>query len=111
MANNDLLYNAAVAAAVAGALHSQPGNYTAANFANLVLAAAAFATRVDSKIAVDATITTPVTDVCLQKVMTLALICNAFEAGRTLSSTTAADYDAIAVSIAAAYTQALTALV
>lgn len=120
MPNNNLLFNAALNGYLAGSLAGRSG--TDPTVATIVTAAAAFATRVDSKIALDGTIsggggvslpptTAAITDAQASKTQCMQAICAGLMGGRYNTDAVAADYDAIAITIAAQYTAALAGLV
>lgn len=111
MATNAQLYNAVIGSVVGGAFNSAPSSATAADYAAICNAAQAFATQVDSKIALDAALVTPVDAVTLRKVNLMQAICQGVMNGRFPLSTTAADYDKLAAAVAALYTQAITEFV
>jgi len=125
MANNDLLYNAALTGFIQGNLDGRNprlallGELLALDA--LVNAAAAFAVRVDSKIPEDGTISdvggaalTPadgtVQTAQVGKTDLLAAVCAAITSGRYYTSTTGADYDDLADVVAAVYGSAVSAL-
>lgn len=122
MANNELLYNAAVIGFVAGTQQGRnPTSQTSGDYTNLVDAAEAFATRVDSKITEDATISqaggnalAPATAAIAQaqngKTQLMQGICVALTSGRFYSSEIAADYDDLADVVAAEYAAGIAAL-
>lgn len=120
--NNDILYNAAIAGFIGGAMAGRnPTSQTSGDYTDLVDAAEAFATQVDSKIANDATISeadgdakAPATNTIQQaqlgKVQCMAQLCMALTSGRSYNSEVAADYDDLADVIAAEYAAAIAAL-
>lgn len=124
--NNNCYFNAAIAGFVAGALavRSPPGTGTPTDYAGLKNAAVAFATRLDSKIAFDALVTTANNDpsmlvssnqtiqsnTILRCALLQAIVTGAIS-GTFPTSTTAADYDALATHLAAVFTEALLGLV
>ena len=122
MANNDLLYNAALTGFIQGNLDGRnPTSQTTTDYDALVNAAAAFAVRVDSKIPEDGTISdvggaalTPadgtVQTAQVGKTDLLAAVCAAITSGRYYTSTTGADYDDLADVVAAVYGSAVSAL-
>jgi hypothetical protein len=116
--NNNVLYNAALAGAVAGMNQAWISNPLASSYAVSVAASAAFATEVDAQIPNDAQISAaggaalpPTTDSIqtfqLAKTGILKDICQAVWAGRTDADPVAVDYLTIAVAIAALYTEAV----
>jgi hypothetical protein len=125
IANNCYL-NAAVMGFIAGALSSRtpPPSGTATDYAHLKNSALAFATRLDSKIAFDALVTTANNDPTMLvstasqtiqsntviRPMLLASIVQGAVSGTYPTSTTASDYDALATHVAAVFTEALLAI-
>lgn len=110
MATNVDLFNAAFQGCIAGMVQSGITSSVAADYAPTVNAAVAVATRVDSKIALDAGLITPVDTYTLKRTMLMQSICTAVMAGRVPTNTTAAFYDVLASAIAALYTQAAASL-
>lgn len=120
---NDILFNAAYIGFIVGAQSGRnPTSQVAADYSDLCDAAEAFATRVDTKIANDATISDgagvalPPTTAAIQtaqlaKTKLMQSVCEALIDDRYYQSTTAADYDDLADVVAAEYTQAITNLV
>ena len=124
--NNNILYNAAFAAAMKASLSGRlQTSAVALSYAPLVAACQAFATEVDSQIAFDASITTgsgtptvlamsvanTISAPQFAKPRLLENIVAGVLDGRPLTDTTAADYLALAAAVAAIYTEGLTATV
>lgn len=122
MANNVILFNAALAGFIEGVQSGRnPTSQTQADYENIVDAAQAFATRMDSKIANDALISAgdgvalPPTTALIQqaqigKTALLRGLCQALVNGRAYSSETAADYDDLCDVVAAQYAEGVAAL-
>ena len=122
MANNELLYNAAIAGFIAGNMAGRsPDSEVAADYTNLVDAAEAFATQVDSDIAEDATIsqaggnalapaTAAIQQAQIGKTTMMTAIVQAITSGRYYSSETAAEYANLADVCAAQYAAGIAAL-
>lgn len=120
--NNELLYNAAIAGFIAGNMAGRsPDSEVSGDYTNLVDAAEAFATQLDSDIAEDATISqaggnalAPTTAAIAQaqagKTQLLASIVQAITSGRFYTSETAADYANLADVCAAQYAAGIAAL-
>jgi hypothetical protein len=109
-ANNNQLFDAALAGFMSGALNSFITDPTQADYAGLVDAATAFATEVDAAIPVDGTVVTPVDSTTLAKVNVLTSICSAVLAGRVPTSTVPSSYSVVAAAIKAAYNETVTSL-
>jgi len=101
-ANNVPLFNAALAAAYAAAARAG----TVAAPAALLTAATDFATEVDAAIPVDASIVTPTTTYGLSRSQLLQSICEMALNGGVAQAVGAANYAAIAASIALQYNAA-----
>jgi hypothetical protein len=122
MANNELLFNAAVCGFVAGNMAGRsPSSETSGDYTNLVDAAEAFAAEVDANIAEDATISqaggnalAPTTAAIQQaqvgKTCMMTSICMAITSGRYYTSETQADYENLADVVAAQYAAGIAAL-
>jgi hypothetical protein len=125
MANlNNIYFNAAYIGAFEGLLTGRPLlDATQADYLVATQAAQALAQRVDSKIVFDALVTTgaAITQLAIttnviaaneqHRAGLLQAICRAATNGRPLTDITAADYDAMAAAIFAAWTEALLLLV
>src|SRR3990172_7084509 len=125
MANNNCLLNAAVCGFIQGALDGRKiRSTTATDYLGLKNAAAAFASQVNLAIPFDALITTGAGDPTMLAQTTATIqsnshfrcslmesICAGVMSGSYTEDATAADYTALANAAAAAYTEALLALV
>jgi hypothetical protein len=122
--NNDAIYNAAFIGALAGMVQGRGvKSATATDYATEVNAAEAYALKVDSLIAEDATIATGGGDASYLAGSTSTIVYNGRTKGllmkalsqsawveRASVSTTQSDYATIAAAVVALYTEALTKL-
>jgi hypothetical protein len=121
---NNIYFNACYTGALEGILTGRPIlDPTQADYLGATQAAQAIATRVDSKIAFDALVTTNanVTQLAITtntiaaneqwRAGLLQGVTRAAVSGRNLTDATAADYDAIAIAIAAAWNEGILLLV
>lgn len=118
MSNNSLLYNAAVAGFVAGALDGRDLSQEAvpADYAGIYAAAASFAASVDTAVPADSLISSggaainPTTATIQNNELTrtglMRDLCKSAIAGRYSVTATSAFYAGIAASVAAAYNEA-----
>lgn len=114
--NNQTIFNSAMNGALAGMMKGRPlTDATAADYQNMCKVALAFATEVDSEIAVDATLTAagatvvPATAANQQnynaKSHLIASLCFAYWDGRWSTDQTAGDWSVGAAAVAAAYAE------
>lgn len=121
---NNIYYNAAFSGAMEGILANRAfTSSTAANYATAVNAAEAYALKLDSLIAFDALVTTGASNTQLAittntiaaneqwRAGLLQALSRAQFWGRSISSTTQAEYAEEAAAVVAAWTQGLTKLV